>query len=624
MPNVDDIDSEILKLQRDMRYLYAQREHMARRLEFDDTPNTMSHARHYTDDNTRPIIRSTRTSADLMGEGVVNGQHSHSGFGESLYVTTRAPSSRVSWSTSANARQIADNVTTDGVTGLGAEFGASRSGDITTNAPENSIGVVGRSASSGSGDGGGKNNNNDNFGLFVPVTAASTGNMSSAGGNAGGNSTPNTVISGSSPGTVGGNRRRKPMALEKYDGSTPLATFLAKLDICAKYNEWDADEKAAFLCNSLSGPASQVLWELKGTASDTDVIALLRQRFGTANAVERYRAELRARRRKPGESIETLYTDIRRLMALAFPGHSGELYEVLGRDALLEALGDNALRIRVMDQDPKTIDEVLQVVGRMEAYTAAVEKAKATDSVDQDHESPRKKVRYVGSPERGWGQASKRISELEARLQQQQEEIVRLKSGGTNNHGGGNTNKRGNKHGHSGANKSTHLSGGGQQNWAPVVNTPAVGFSPTPAYTTPPQQWQGGAPASAGTTFQQPRQGDQSWALPQQYNGVQSGIPSGPGFTNQANALQQSDGGYNTRSHTGKNRLPRDVCARCAQKGHWWRECPYPGTSPQNMESDYVHGVDSTTDGKRHRTETYVEITAKGKTIPVLLDTGWV
>jgi len=55
-------------------------------------------------------------------------------------------------------------------------------------------------------------------------------------------------------------------------------------------------------------------------------------------------------------------------MALGFLGQSGQLYEIIGRDAFLEATADPALRIRVLDQQPKTLDDALNVVIRMEAY----------------------------------------------------------------------------------------------------------------------------------------------------------------------------------------------------------------------------------------------------------------
>ena len=69
-----------------------------------------------------------------------------------------------------------------------------------------------------------------------------------------------------------------------------------------------------------------------------------------------------------GEPAQAAYQDIRRLLALGFPGQSGDLLEVVGRDAFLAALADPALRIRVLDQQPRTLDEALAAVVRMEAY----------------------------------------------------------------------------------------------------------------------------------------------------------------------------------------------------------------------------------------------------------------
>ena len=88
--------------------------------------------------------------------------------------------------------------------------------------------------------------------------------------------------------------------------------------------------------------------------------------------MERYRAELHGRRRKRGESVQSVYQDIRRLMSLAFPGHSGELFETICRDAFLQSLNDSALRVRVLDQHPQTLDEALTIVTRMEAYSESI------------------------------------------------------------------------------------------------------------------------------------------------------------------------------------------------------------------------------------------------------------
>ena len=73
-------------------------------------------------------------------------------------------------------------------------------------------------------------------------------------------------------GVQGVTKRKKFISLEKYEGSTPLETFLAKYRNCLRYNEWSIDERVAFLRDSLTGNASQVLWEISDDATDEEII----------------------------------------------------------------------------------------------------------------------------------------------------------------------------------------------------------------------------------------------------------------------------------------------------------------------------------------------------------------
>ena len=58
-------------------------------------------------------------------------------------------------------------------------------------------------------------------------------------------------------------RRAAPtIKLSSYEGSTPLETHLAKLDVCADYYGWSARDRLCHLKASLDGHAGQVLWEL--------------------------------------------------------------------------------------------------------------------------------------------------------------------------------------------------------------------------------------------------------------------------------------------------------------------------------------------------------------------------
>jgi len=182
-------------------------------------------------------------------------------------------------------------------------------------------------------------------------------------------------------------RRTLPtIKLGTYDGSTVLETFLAKFENSAAYYSWSKRDRLFHLKASLEGHAGHVLWEITSDATESDIVKLLRNRFGNTNQMERFRAELRTRRRKSGESVQSVYQDIRRLMALGFTGQAGDTCEIIARDFFLDALADPSLRIRVMDQRPTPLDDALAIVSRMEAYS------NTSSSSPEDNESHRRKI----------------------------------------------------------------------------------------------------------------------------------------------------------------------------------------------------------------------------------------
>lgn len=54
-------------------------------------------------------------------------------------------------------------------------------------------------------------------------------------------------------------------------------------------------------------------------------------------------------------------------MALAFPGQTGQLCEIMARDSFVDALADSELRIRTLERDPSTLEEALKIASRLEA-----------------------------------------------------------------------------------------------------------------------------------------------------------------------------------------------------------------------------------------------------------------
>ena len=54
-------------------------------------------------------------------------------------------------------------------------------------------------------------------------------------------------------------------------------------------------------------------------------------------------------------------------MSLAYLGESFALSEIVGCDAFLEALDDQALRVRILENDPRNPEDALNLASRLEA-----------------------------------------------------------------------------------------------------------------------------------------------------------------------------------------------------------------------------------------------------------------
>jgi len=159
--------------------------------------------------------------------------------------------------------------------------------------------------------------------------------------------------------------------LDKFDGTNmPLETFLAKLENCSRYNGWSELDKIAHLQASLSGGAAQCLWDVgeDNSRSLPHLLALLKGRFGSKGQAGKFCAELRGRHRKPGETLQALYQDLRRLMVLAFPGPTNDTTKVAGRGSFLDSLGDRSMALRIQEREPSSMEEALRIAVRLEAY----------------------------------------------------------------------------------------------------------------------------------------------------------------------------------------------------------------------------------------------------------------
>ena len=69
------------------------------------------------------------------------------------------------------------------------------------------------------------------------------------------------------------------------------------------------------------------------------------------------------------QSLQAVYQYVRRLMTLAYPGQSGSLWDIMARDAFVDALNNSRLRLKILEKDPVTLEEALKIATRFEALS---------------------------------------------------------------------------------------------------------------------------------------------------------------------------------------------------------------------------------------------------------------
>jgi len=163
--------------------------------------------------------------------------------------------------------------------------------------------------------------------------------------------------------------------LGHFDGRTDVETFLAKFRAASKYNRWSRDDQLAHLTAALTGNASMLLYEIDNLPLE-EVVTKLRTRFGTQGQTERFRTELKFRKRRPGETLQELAAEIERLARRAFPTASADIRDHLTRDAFVDALDPSDLSLRVRVQEPKTLQDALTSAIKLEVVLNQMEKPK--------------------------------------------------------------------------------------------------------------------------------------------------------------------------------------------------------------------------------------------------------
>jgi len=152
------------------------------------------------------------------------------------------------------------------------------------------------------------------------------------------------------------------------------------------FHQWTKPEQLYYFTSSLKDPATQVLWDYgeDTTKSLKKLTKVLKRRFGGKNRVDKYKMDLKARRRKNNESLEELHADIRRLAVLTFPKMGQEDREGIACDSFVDALADPDLILQVRQHNPKTLDEALRAAQRLEIWARNTDHLRHEDKKSKD------------------------------------------------------------------------------------------------------------------------------------------------------------------------------------------------------------------------------------------------
>jgi hypothetical protein len=155
-----------------------------------------------------------------------------------------------------------------------------------------------------------------------------------------------------------------------YDGQSPYEDYQVQFNMLADLNGWTHDVKALYLAGCLTGSARSVLNDMdpKARYEFGKLDEALRERFGTDDQSELFKAKLRNRVKSKEETLQELAHDIRRLVRLAYPKAPVRTHEDLTKDQFIEALGDSEIRWSVFQARPKSITEALKVAMELEAF----------------------------------------------------------------------------------------------------------------------------------------------------------------------------------------------------------------------------------------------------------------
>ena len=261
----------------------------------------------------------------------------------------------------------------------------------------------------------------------------------------------------------------------------------------------------------------------------------MKKRFGNQDQRERYRAELKAIRREEGATLQSVYSEVRRIMALAFPGERGTVWEVLARDTFLAALRDESLRRSILEKDPPTLDATLKIACHLEA----IARPSAESTFDDSGRRRDRLARGASADETETARTAQRLRQLEATLDTYRRELDRCRG------------------------EITLLRQTGPSQPTPTNWTPPAAWPPTSAPSFAP------VPTYQETVYRRPEPTHHLNPPSEPVVPVVPVVPVGPPTSSPSAAAPDNHYGA-----AGRRKAAGGACFGCGLPGHRVKECP--------------------------------------------------
>ena len=162
-------------------------------------------------------------------------------------------------------------------------------------------------------------------------------------------------------------KNEKVRGLPDFNGTNmTVERFLSKFKRCTKHYQWNRTERRFQLEAALKGAPEEIITEGGDDMSEREIIREMKLRYGNASRIRSFRTQLETVKQLPGQSLQDVYHEVKRILTLAYPTTDRETKESIGCNAFFRALTDQDMSTNLQVQDPEDLAEALTIALRLE------------------------------------------------------------------------------------------------------------------------------------------------------------------------------------------------------------------------------------------------------------------